>query len=895
MSTEIVISNGSPISATSLIIGESLGSQEIQSTTYTLTISPSIPTAGALYFDNSDTGLSATTIQGAIEEVYELNETYNTEINETVSTLESTVQDKLDLKANADEYLSLDAAGTSSTEDVVTGEHDQTIGHVVTVGTSGILSASTRVGDVNLDTLLTTDTYFIDAANDSVTGSLPPVFGQKFILKVVAGSTTTSNSTLGSRVVKQEAIDSQYNLTYVRTYSGTWAGWELVIQSGNLANTTEVMALSADLEDIGTELDDLALSSTNASNLTSGTISDARLPSTISSDITGNAATATKLTTARTITLSGDVSGSTTFDGSANKSISVTVVDNSHNHTTSTISDFTTAVDARIQNIVGAAPEALDTLEEIAAQLEDDQDAVASLTAVVATKLPTASYTASDVLTKIKTVDGSGSGLDADLWDGNQFASYLNQVLRTDSAPTFTSMTISSNISVTGKMSSGNIQLNHNEIPAVTGSVSNITSNLIQVGGDAYNVDTTSVYLPLLGGSTRHSGGYVTHYSLGIKKDHQDWGYGDTGFFLALGTTDTNPTEEYRFTTGGTIFHSSGTLNTTGNLTVSGTATASGGFIGNASTATKLATARTITVGNKSNSFDGSSNITFSQSDIGYTASDVLTKLKTVDGAGSGLDADLLDGLNSGSFVRSDEADIKTSGALTFNDNIYLNLGTGGDVEHYWNGSHYYTDVNGGGNWYVRDGNSSNANRFIFDVDNGTLEATGGFIGNFSGYDIGQVSPFARTSAPSGWLKANGAAVSRTTYADLYAALGTTFGSGDGSTTFNLPDLRGEFVRGWDDSRGIDSGRVFGSSQLDQMQRITGEFRVHGDGDATSKYIGTMSDVSINSTGNTWGSGSGDTDTIRFNSANSPDARVSDDTTGETRPRNVALLYCIKY
>ncbi|WP_336145552.1 phage tail protein, partial [Klebsiella pneumoniae] len=58
-----------------------------------------------------------------------------------------------------------------------------------------------------------------------------------------------------------------------------------------------------------------------------------------------------------------------------------------------------------------------------------------------------------------------------------------------------------------------------------------------------------------------------------------------------------------------------------------------------------------------------------------------------------------------------------------------------------------------------------------------------------------------------------GAAVSRTTYAALFAVTGTVFGVGDGSTTFNLPNLRGEFVRGFDNGRGIDTSRVFGSAQ----------------------------------------------------------------------------------
>lgn len=69
------------------------------------------------------------------------------------------------------------------------------------------------------------------------------------------------------------------------------------------------------------------------------------------------------------------------------------------------------------------------------------------------------------------------------------------------------------------------------------------------------------------------------------------------------------------------------------------------------------------------------------------------------------------------------------------------------------------------------------------------------------------------TILPSGWIKRNGAAINRTTYAALFSVLGTTFGAGDGSTTFNLMDDRAIFLRGWDDSRGVDVGRVFGSTQ----------------------------------------------------------------------------------
>ena len=61
----------------------------------------------------------------------------------------------------------------------------------------------------------------------------------------------------------------------------------------------------------------------------------------------------------------------------------------------------------------------------------------------------------------------------------------------------------------------------------------------------------------------------------------------------------------------------------------------------------------------------------------------------------------------------------------------------------------------------------------------------------------GGIVPFTSTTPPSGWLLCDGSAVSRTTYADLFAVVGVTFGSGDGSTTFNLPDLAGRVIAGY--------------------------------------------------------------------------------------------------
>lgn len=77
----------------------------------------------------------------------------------------------------------------------------------------------------------------------------------------------------------------------------------------------------------------------------------------------------------------------------------------------------------------------------------------------------------------------------------------------------------------------------------------------------------------------------------------------------------------------------------------------------------------------------------------------------------------------------------------------------------------------------------------------------------------GTIAAFAMQAVPRGWLYCDGAAVSRTEYKDLLDAIGLTWGIGDGATTFNIPDLRGMFLRGFDGNRGIDRNRQFGTIQ----------------------------------------------------------------------------------
>lgn len=72
---------------------------------------------------------------------------------------------------------------------------------------------------------------------------------------------------------------------------------------------------------------------------------------------------------------------------------------------------------------------------------------------------------------------------------------------------------------------------------------------------------------------------------------------------------------------------------------------------------------------------------------------------------------------------------------------------------------------------------------------------------------VGTILAYGGHAAPGGWALCDGAAVNRTTYAKLFLVLGTYFGVGDGSTTFNLPDMRGRLLTGDNDMGGVDANR----------------------------------------------------------------------------------------
>ena len=160
---------------------------------------------------------------------------------------------------------------------------------------------------------------------------------------------------------------------------------------------------------------------------------------------------------------------------------------------------------------------------------------------------------------------------------------------------------------------------------------------------------------------------------------------------------------------------------------------------------------------------------------------------------------------------------------------------------------------------------------------------------------VGSVIAMAADSPAEGYLAMNGATLSRTTYARLWAhaqasgmlAADATdktnnpgkFGRGDGATTFTLPDVRGEFIRAWDNGRGIDAGRGIGTFQAQAIQSHTHSFTGNNRVGISNTAYGSNATVAANLL------------------AGSPTtAPVSDSTGGtETRPRNTALLFCIKF
>jgi hypothetical protein len=154
-------------------------------------------------------------------------------------------------------------------------------------------------------------------------------------------------------------------------------------------------------------------------------------------------------------------------------------------------------------------------------------------------------------------------------------------------------------------------------------------------------------------------------------------------------------------------------------------------------------------------------------------------------------------------------------------------------------------------------------------------------LGITDGLPAGSVIAVATETIPTGFLECNGAAVSRSTYAGLYAAIGVVHGYGDNATTFNLPDYRGRFLRGWDHAIARDPDRASRTAMNTGGQTGDHVGSVQADAFKSHKHTHGMPAGSFGSgSGGVINENGGDTDYAGGN---------------ETRPLNAGVMYCIKY
>ncbi len=154
-----------------------------------------------------------------------------------------------------------------------------------------------------------------------------------------------------------------------------------------------------------------------------------------------------------------------------------------------------------------------------------------------------------------------------------------------------------------------------------------------------------------------------------------------------------------------------------------------------------------------------------------------------------------------------------------------------------------------------------------------------------AGIPTGTILLWMTATAPEGTLECNGAAISRTTYSSLFDVIGTTYGVGNGSTTFNVPDLRGEFPRGWAHGSTNDPDRT---TRTNRGDGTTGDNIGTKQADGFKSHTHVFHDSGYDPGGSTYTEGSV--------TQNSPRQYTTSATGGnETRPRNVNVMFAIKY
>mgnify|MGYP003312052876 CR=1 FL=1 len=189
------------------------------------------------------------------------------------------------------------------------------------------------------------------------------------------------------------------------------------------------------------------------------------------------------------------------------------------------------------------------------------------------------------------------------------------------------------------------------------------------------------------------------------------------------------------------------------------------------------------------------------------------------------------------------------------------------------------------------------------------LTTNGSGVLSFSvvqGVPSGSVFCMAVDVVPTGYLECDGSAVSRTTYAALFAVIGSLYGTGDGSSTFNLPDLRGEFIRGYDNGRGIDNARPLASSQggsnLSHSHTATSTSNVTDSGHFHTTNVDNANlfpahggvTIGYGGSGGYPATNFGQMSTTTTGVTVATSTSVANDGGSETRPRNIAMMYIIK-
>ena len=173
-----------------------------------------------------------------------------------------------------------------------------------------------------------------------------------------------------------------------------------------------------------------------------------------------------------------------------------------------------------------------------------------------------------------------------------------------------------------------------------------------------------------------------------------------------------------------------------------------------------------------------------------------------------------------------------------------------------------------------------------------------------SGVPVGTILAHAANTPPTGFLECNGSNISRSTYATLFSTISTTFGVGDGSSTFALPDLRGQFIRGWANTGSTDASRVFGSTQTDQNKNhthttdstsLTGGIRKISEGfGAGGSATGVFTKTADGNNTITGSSSTSPVGGVDFDGTHTHTISSSGGGT-EARPTNLALMYIIKF